>query len=186
MCWFRSLRDNFIGDVGINGLSVLFPAPMNPPDRHLGFHSQAEQPDLSVWTVLDGKGKADLQSRREHVRNPVEACRPIGLQLVDGEGTPISGWHQADILDVSIGGFCLLLLEDVPLELTQLMRLRLDVRAHPSFGVDVLMAELRWFVHSGLIVSLGVGFENPLQRLPVLLPCRRSERRPLDLDQTLT
>jgi len=155
---------------------------MNPPDRNLGFQQSA---DLSVWTVLDSQGDADLQSRREHTRNPVEACRPIGLQLTDAEGAPISSWHQADILDVSLGGFCLLMMEDVPLELTQLMRLRLDVRPHPSFGVDAVMAELRWFVRSGLIVSLGVGFENPLQRLPVLLPCRRAERRPLDLDHTL-
>ena len=47
------------------------------------------------------------------------------------------------------------------------------------------MAELRWFVRSGLIVSLGLGFENPLQRLPVLLPCRRAERRPLNHSDVL-
>ena len=158
---------------------------MNPPDRHLGLSPQADRQEFSVWTALDGRDDRDLQSRREHTRNPVESCRPIGLQLIDAEESPISGWHQADILDVSCGGFCLLLMEDVPLELTQLMRLRLDVRSHPSFGVDAVMAELRWFVRSGLIVSLGVGFDNPLDRLPVLLPCRRAERRPLDLDQTL-
>ena len=110
---------------------------MNPPDRNLGFQQSADLPPLSVWTVLDSRDSADLQSRREHTRNPVEACRPIGLQLIDPEGVPLSAWHQADILDVSLGGFCLLLMEDVPLELTQLMRLRLDVRPHPSFGVDV-------------------------------------------------
>ncbi|MFM7652052.1 MAG: PilZ domain-containing protein [Vulcanococcus sp.] len=158
---------------------------MNPPDRNLGFQPSADHPHLSVWTVLNGRDDADLQSRREHTRNPVEACRPIALQLIDAEGAPISAWHQADILDVSLGGFCLLLMEDVPLELTQLMRLRLDVRPHPSFRVDEVMAELRWFVRSGLIVSLGVGFENPLQRLPVLLPCRRADRRPIDGDHTL-
>jgi len=160
---------------------------MNPPDRrHLKQDLTGHLPPVSVWTALDRREPADRQeSRREHARNPVEACRPIGLQLIDGEEAPISDWHQADILDVSLGGFCLLLMEDVPLDLNQLMRLRLDVRPHPSFGVDVLLAELRWFVRSGLIVSLGVGFENPLQELPELLPCRRSEVRPLDPDQAL-
>ena len=160
---------------------------MNPPNRrHFEQDPTGHLPPISVWTALDRREPADRQeSRREHARNSVEACRPIGLQLIDDDGAALSGWHQADILDVSLGGFCLLLMEDVPLDLNHLMRLRLDVRPHPSFGVDVLMAELRWFVRSGLIVSLGVGFENPLQELPVLLPCRRSERRPLDLDHTL-
>ena len=141
--------------------------------------------DLAVWTRLDDRQANSAGVRRLHLRNPVESCRPIGLQLIDANGSPISGWHQADILDVSLGGFCLLLMEDVPLDLAQLMQLRLDVRPHPSFGVDVVLAELRWFVRSGLIVSLGVGFATPLQQLPELLPCRRAERRPLDLDHTL-
>ena len=138
-----------------------------------------------MWTVLEGHDHVDPRTRREHARNPVEACRPIGLQLIDDDGAALSDWHQADILDASLGGFCLLMMEDVPLDLTHLMRLRLDVRPHPSFGVDELFAELRWFVCSGLIVSLGVGFENPLQEMPELLPCRRHERRDLDLDHTL-
>mgnify|MGYP006292131317 FL=1 len=160
---------------------------MNLPDRrHLEPGLTADQPAVSVWTALDRRDQTDWQvSRREHARNPVEACRPIGLQLIDDDGAALSGWHQADILDVSLGGFCLLLMEDVPLDLNHLMRLRLDVRPHPSFGVDALLADLRWFVRSGLIVSLGVGFENPLQELPELLPCRRSEVRPLDPDQAL-
>jgi hypothetical protein len=158
---------------------------MNPPRHGLGLDGRADAASIEVWSVLDRDTGDDFQSRREHDRDPVDSCRPIGLQLIDPAGAPLSTWHQADILDVSLGGFCLLLMEDVPLELTQLMRLRLDVRPHPSFGVDAVMAELRWFVRSGLILSLGVGFDVPLQTLPVLLPCRRSERRPLDLDHTL-
>jgi len=158
---------------------------MNPPDRHPGLQQPFDQSPVAVWSALDGRDAVDERSRRAHARDQVDTCRPIGLQLIDGDGSPVSAWHQADILDVSQGGFCLLLMEDVPLELSRLMRLRLDVRPHPSFGVDVLLAELRWFVRSGLVVSLGVGFETPLQRLPELLPCRRAERRPLDLDHTL-
>lgn len=152
---------------------------MSVPDRDL------DPAPVEVWTVFDGRGADDRPSRRVHDRSPVESCRPIALQLVDGEGLALSGWQQADILDVSLGGFCLLLMEDVPLDLAQMRRLRLDVRAHPSFGVDDLMADVRWFVRSGLTVSIGVGFDDPLQELPELLACRRSERRPFDRDLAL-
>ncbi|MFY8148280.1 MAG: hypothetical protein ACOVNL_03560 [Prochlorococcaceae cyanobacterium] len=67
--------------------------------------------------------------------------------------------------------------------LTQQMRLRLNVRPHPAFGADVVGAELRWFVRVGFVVTLGVGFDQPLTELPMLLACRRSERR--DPESTL-
>ena len=161
---------------------------MTPPDRKSSDQwagTTDTSTAVSVWTRLSEHEQADARARRQHLRNPVESCRPIGLQLADANGKPISSWHQADILDVSLGGLCLLMMEDVPLELSRLMALRLDVRPHPSFGVELKQAELRWFVRSGLIVSLGVGFTEPLASLPELLPCRRAERRPLDLDHTL-
>ncbi len=99
---------------------------------------------------------------------------------------PASAWYLADILDVSVGGFCLLITEDQPMPLTQLMRLRLDVRPHPSFGTPVVGAELRWFVRAGFVVTLGVGFDQPLAEIPALLPCRRGARRELDLSQALS
>jgi hypothetical protein len=140
-------------------------------------------PEYSAGTTLDG---ARGTSRRRYLRSPVEACRPIALQLLDPQGRPASPWKHADILDVSVGGFCLLITEDeAPLPLAQLMQLRLDVRPHPSFGADEIRAELRWFVRSGYVVSLGVGFEQPMGAPPELLPCRRAERRSLEPDQTL-
>lgn len=128
---------------------------------------------------------AEEGGRRNHLRNPVEACRPIALQMLDEQGAPASAWYLADILDVSVGGFCLLITEDQPMPLTQLMRVRLDVRPHPSFGTPVMGAELRWFVRSGFVVTLGVGFDQPLPKLPALLACRRGARRQLDLSQAL-
>ncbi|MCT0223755.1 PilZ domain-containing protein [Synechococcus sp. CS-1328] len=122
-------------------------------------------------------GPSDDQETRRHLRNPVEACRPIAVQVLDEDGQPASAWYLADILDVSVGGFCLLITEDQPMPLAQLLRVRLDLRPHPSFGVDVMPAELRWFVRAGFIVTLGVGFEKPLETLPPLLPCRRSTKR---------
>jgi len=158
--------------------------PLAADGRSLGL------PDISVWTQLDerlipGSSTDGGRARRQHLRNPIDSCRPIGLQLIDEAGMPLSGWHQADILDISLGGLCLLMMEGSPLEFTRLINLRLDVRPHPSFGVDVVMAELRWFVCSGLITSLGLGFREQLVKLPSLLPCRRAERRPIDLDHTL-
>jgi hypothetical protein len=137
--------------------------------------------DLDGATLLAEDG-----GRRNHLRNPVEACRPIAAQMLDAHGSPASAWYLADILDVSVGGFCLLITEDQPMPLTQLMRLRLDVRPHPSFGTPVVGAELRWFVRAGFVVTLGVGFDQPLAEIPALLPCRRGARRELDLSQSLS
>ena len=117
---------------------------------------------------------------RLHVRAPVEACRPIGVQLLNDDGAPACAWTLADILDISNGGFCLLITEHPELEITTLMRLRLDVRPHPGFGVDLLHGELRWFVNSGFVLSFGVGLDAPLAAIPPLLPCRRASRRELD------
>lgn len=123
--------------------------------------------------------------RRLHVRAPVEACRPIGVQLLNGDGSPACAWTLADILDISNGGFCLLITEHPDLPITTLMRLRLDVRPHPGFGVDVLHGELRWFVNSGFVLSFGVGLDAPLAAIPPLLPCRRASRRELDPTELL-
>jgi hypothetical protein len=118
--------------------------------------------------------------RRLHVRAPVEACRPIGVQLLNGDGSPACAWTLADILDISNGGFCLLITEHPDLPITTLMRLRLDVRPHPGFGVDVLHGELRWFVNSGFVLSFGVGLDAPLAAIPPLLPFRTALHLPLD------
>lgn len=142
----------------------------------------------SLQPLEDEDGVALLAEdgcRRTHLRNPVEACRPIAAQMLDEQGEPASAWYLADILDVSVGGFCLLITEDQPMPLAQLMRLRLDVRPHPAFGAPVVGAKLRWFVRAGFVVTLGVGFDQPLAKVPALLPCRRSARRELDISQAL-
>lgn len=137
---------------------------------------------------FDAATALELQSqrvRRLHARSPVEACRPIGVQLINDDGSPACPWTLADILDISNGGFCLLITEHPDLPIKTLMRLRLDVRPHPGFGVDVLHGELRWFVNSGFVLSFGVGLDAPLADIPPLLPCRRSSRRELDPEEQL-
>jgi hypothetical protein len=126
--------------------------------------------DLAAATSLEPQQQ---RVRRLHARAPVESCHPIGVQLLNDDGAPASAWTLADILDISNGGFCLLITEHPELTITTLMRLRLDVRPHPGFGVDLLHGELRWFVNSGFVLSFGVGLDAPLAAIPPLLPSRR-------------
>ena len=146
-----------------------------PDQNQLGGLGSGPKADFAAPTSLESQ-----RVRRLHVRAPVEACRPIGVQLINEDGSPASGWTLADILDISHGGFCLLITEHPELPITTLMRLRLDVRSHPGFGVDLLHGELRWFVNSGFVLSFGVGLDAPLTAIPPLLPCRRATRRELD------
>jgi hypothetical protein len=126
--------------------------------------------DFAAATSLEPQQQ---RVRRLHARAPVESCHPIGVQLLNDDGAPASAWTLADILDISNGGFCLLITEHPELTITTLMRLRLDVRPHPGFGVDLLHGELRWFVNSGFVLSFGVGLDAPLAAIPPLLPSRR-------------
>ena len=106
---------------------------------------------------------------RLNPRATVEACRSIALQLLAADGAAASAWLAADILDLSLGGVCLLVCDDGSLPLQQGMALRLDVSAQPDFQLERIGASLRWFVPSGFVVTLGLLFDQPLERLPVLI-----------------
>jgi c-di-GMP-binding flagellar brake protein YcgR len=110
-----------------------------------------------------------VPSGRLNPRETIEACRSIALQLLAADGSALTPWLAADILDLSLGGVCLLLSDDGSLPLQQGMALRLDLRAQPDFQVAQLGASLRWFVPSGYVATLGVHFDQPLGRLPVLV-----------------
>jgi len=101
-------------------------------------------------------------------RDAIEICRPISLQLLSGAGEALSAWLPADILDVSLGGLCLLISEDPALELYEGMPLQLDVTSQPSFGQPRIHGQLRWFRRSGLVITLGLVFDEPLKVLPEL------------------
>jgi hypothetical protein len=134
--------------------------------------------DVQEWTDFDGGTGGDL---RRFSRATVETCRPLALQLLDAEGQPIGPWTLADILDISLGGLCLLIDHQFFLPDDQdPLRVRLDLRAQPGFGSTWLPATVRWYVQSGYVLSLGLGFDRALITLPTLLPCRRSQRRELD------
>jgi hypothetical protein len=97
-----------------------------------------------------------------------------------------SNWFCADILDISLGGLCLLIANSHEMEVGA--AITVDFKAHQlpaSFaGGTCLAATLRWFVHSGFVTTMGVGFSQPMLELPVLLSERRHKSRdPNDLPE---
>jgi hypothetical protein len=128
--------------------------------------------------VLMGSPAGGEWLGREHrllERFQVQASRPIALRLLDGEGRPEGRWILADILDISRGGFCLLL--SGPLELPVAQKLQLDVRSHTDFGTLRLESEVRWCRSSASFTTLGVAFRDTLPRVPKLALERRNTRR---------
>ena len=106
--------------------------------------------------------------RRGAFRRPVEVSCSIALMLLDGQGEPASPWMVADILDLSLGGLCLLTHDRYNHPYASTSTLLLDLSTQPSFGVTELAATLRWYVKTDPVVTLGVAFEQPLPALPML------------------
>lgn len=113
-----------------------------------------------------------IAERRGAFRHPVEVSCSIALMLLDGQGEPASPWMVADILDLSLGGLCLLTNGRYNHPFASTTTLRLDLSAQPSFGVKELVASLRWYVRTDPVVTLGVAFEQPLPALPMLQSSR--------------
>jgi hypothetical protein len=145
-----------------------------------------DRDSLEVGTYLEPLMETDEQStrRREDQRlyERLEAppCRPLSARL-EGEtpDAPPSQWFSADILDISLGGVCVLITGTPDMHLGQ--RMTLDFKAHrlpESLQPQTLIAaRLRWFVRSGLVSTLGISFDSPLPELPELLAERRQQRR---------
>ena len=128
-----------------------------------------ELPPLSIPAVVPtGPDPAPVADARREPRNTVAVCRAVAVQLVDPAGQPSSHWYAGDILDLSLGGLCLLIHADGRLTLPDQTPLRLDVRSQPSFGVDVLPAQLRWVKNGAFGTTLGIAFAQPLRSLPTL------------------
>lgn len=107
-------------------------------------------------------------ARREYPREPITACRPIAVQVTAPDDAPTSPWLPADILDLSLGGVCLLISADGAPGLEPGQALTLDLRSQPGFGVERLRCRLIWEVRSGFGAALGLSFEEPLAMLPAL------------------
>ncbi len=165
------------------------PRPGAPPP--LPYPGLVALPTLQAATVLepvrvvstDGDGECDADAgacRRRHPRLVAPPCRPITVRCLDGGEADPQPWLYADILDISLGGLCLLITAELALELGQ--PFIVDFRAHRLPDAHerpdcCLQATLRWFVHSGYVSTLGLGFDHQLLALPDLLPERRQRLR---------
>lgn len=114
-------------------------------------------------------------SQRRHERLVAPPCRPVPIQLLLRDGTPGTEWFYADILDISQGGLCLLITENHALEVGH--NLLVDFKVHRATALHRVPALVRWFVRSGSVTTMGVGFLEPLQQIPQLLPERRNRLR---------
>ncbi|MGB7563204.1 MAG: PilZ domain-containing protein [Prochlorococcaceae cyanobacterium] len=104
--------------------------------------------------------------RRKYFRYAIEVTKSISLALASADGEAIGPWLSADILDLSVGGLCLVLTAGQDFE--PVNRLVLNLSSQPDFGVEQLPVSLRWYVKGGLLMSLGVGFDKPFELLPLL------------------
>ena len=102
-------------------------------------------------------------------------CRPVPIQLLSPDGEPRTEWFYADILDISLGGLCLLISENHDLQVGQ--KLLVDFKVHRATDLHRVEGLVRWFVRSGIFATMGVGFSKPLPLLPQLLPERRNRLR---------
>ncbi|MCP9776558.1 PilZ domain-containing protein [Cyanobium sp. Tous-M-B4] len=130
-------------------------------------------------TILTGDeyleilGPDDGQRRFERLVAP--PCRPVPIQLLSPDGEPRTEWFYADILDISLGGLCLLITENHELQVGQ--RLLVDFKVHRATDLHRVAGLVRWFVRSGTVTTMGLGFSEPLSLLPQLLPERRNRLR---------
>ncbi|MCX5939645.1 MAG: PilZ domain-containing protein [Cyanobium sp. LacPavin_0818_WC50_MAG_67_9] len=115
------------------------------------------------------------EGHRRHERLVAPPCRPVPIQLLLQDGSPRTEWFYADILDISLGGLCLLITESHTTEVGQ--SVLVDFKAHRSSDLHRVPGLVRWFVRSGSVTTIGLGFAEPLRDLPELLPERRHRLR---------
>ena len=112
---------------------------------------------------------------RKLERFPVQGTRPIALRLLQAGGAPATPWVLADILDISLGGLCLVV--SGPLELPTGQALELDLRSHPAFARLRLTVEARWCRSADSFTTFGIAFPDQLSTIPHLSLERRGVRR---------
>jgi hypothetical protein len=105
------------------------------------------------------------QDVRRFPRQEASLCRPLKVLL------PAAGCFSADILDISLGGVCLLITHSQELRIGQAVTLDFSAHRLPEVlqSRSLVEARLRWFVRSGSVTTMGVGFAAPLPELPELL-----------------
>jgi hypothetical protein len=131
--------------------------------------------ESSLFTAEDFDSLTPVEGQSRHERLVAPPCRPVPIQLLQPDGSPRTEWFYADILDISLGGLCLLITESHALEVGH--GVLVDFKAHRSSDLHRVPGLVRWFVRSGSVTTLGLGFADPLHDLPELLPERRTRLR---------
>jgi hypothetical protein len=130
-------------------------------------------------TILTGDEYLEIlgpdDGQRRFERSVAPPCRPVPIQLLSPDGEPRTEWFYADILDISLGGLCLLITENHELQVGQ--RLLVDFKVHRAADLHRVAGVVRWFVRSGTVTTMGLGFSEALPQLPQLLPERRNRLR---------
>lgn len=154
--------------------------PSSSPDGSLP--SEGGAPERERFERFNGTETGEDQSGNRYRlrRFPVEDSRPVAIRSLDPDGKPNGPWKLADILDISLGGLCLLIIGE--LEIHSLQHVELDVRSHPTFPWVRHTVEVRWLTSSSAFTTLGVAFLEPLTTLPKLEPERRTVRRDPNLE----
>ena len=153
--------------------------PSRPPGVSWSEPLSKDSGRFEAETILTGDeyleipGSDDGERRFERLVAP--PCRPVPIQLLSPDGEPRTEWFYADILDISLGGLCLLITENHELQVGQ--RLLVDFKVHQANDLDRAEGMVRWFVRSGTVTTMGLGFSEALPQLPQLLPERRSSHR---------
>ena len=148
--------------------------PMNNPQAtdSIAAVGRQDEPDL----LAESQGVAwNGREHRRLERFPVAGTRPIALRPLDPDGQPAGSWVLADILDISLGGLCLLI--NGSLELQPGQMLELDLRSHPGFPWVRVTVQTRWWINADSFSTLGLSFERQLTTIPRLAMERRGQRR---------
>ena len=130
-------------------------------------------------TILTGDEYLEIlgpdDGQRRYERLVALPCPPVLIQLPSPGAEARTEWFYADILDISRGGLCLLITGNHDLQVGQ--RLLVDFKVHRANDLHRVAGLVRWFVRSGTVTTMGVGFSEPLPQLPQLLPERRNRPR---------
>ena len=122
----------------------------------------------------------DGPNKRRMRRFQVAGSRPVFLRSAEAGDEGEGQWLVADILDMSLGGLCLLIADSLDLKPEQ--RVELDLRPHPQFPWLRVTVEVRWWINAGSFTTLGVVVPAPLETIPRLEQERRGSRRDPNLE----
>jgi len=134
-----------------------------------------QEPKAACLVESDVESWGGRELRRLE-RFPVAGSRPIAVRPLDAEAQPSGPWVLADILDISLGGLCLLLPAD-SLSLQPGQLLQLDLRSHPDFPWVRVDVQARWWISSESFATLGLSFPYQLESIPRLALERRGQHR---------